>query len=607
MLYAELTFPSVSAEPQSANHRLSLQYVLLTLAQMEPLESHFSKMSKLILSRFIEPLLISRQSTFHLLNRETDDHAQVLTARVSDRTSLRDALSSLETLLRVLAGTFRASDTLASLTQTLFLLLVPPIQQLIIDNILLPALPLNPSPSFLESFQETCAAVAEFEGAHLTPLLPPDHIEAQLRDWIQHAGTHWSRKIVESVFERLRIEISKNNDYWNKTEYVEYREIPEDEEEKGWQSMLHREHATQRMEVAAPLDSPPRSTTEMTKYTTPVKDHLSAMQPTSIPRQPSPIAFQADEAELEEDAWGLEEGEAPEESQSVGDAAETRSTTHSQARRTSRVEAVAIPSPQSGVEASPATLSPDMVESSPALDVDNAWGFDEDVESETAPAGAAPAADNLADDAPKHIPQTNGPLLGGRSEALEAPGPVNTEDGGDEEAGGWSFDDEAEEEAPAASDKPSSVSASSGDAAQTPQSPTVPSSSVDTPGHSRRASASSDDWEAWNKEIASKPIKVVKNKRLGGGKDAARQDSAASTLSGLSSLSSSTQSALPRISSPEIADPKSAAVTPAVPLEPPPIHPRSPERMMISSKARSILDIGQEILRALLAVAHGSG
>lgn len=181
-----------------------------------------------------------------------------------------------------------------------------------------------------------------------------------------------------------------------------------------------------------------------------------------------------------------------------------------------------------------------LVEESPDPNADDAWGFDAGVDEVESP--SVQVSTSVLD--PK----------------LDAEGEGNAED-----AGGWSFDDDAEE---------------------------IASNGASNKTHSRKGSLEEDGWDAWTRpeeeqalRPIGKPTRVVKGK-LGGNKTSValepveQQEPIASTS---------------KLAQPELIEPLHPVITQ-------PAAPALPENMLISTRARAVLDLAAQSLQSAVSV-----
>lgn len=152
-----------------------------------------------------------------------------MTLQPQSSITLQSSIESLTAILQALRSTIASPEASADQRRLFLAYIIPPVQQLIIENILVRSLPSTADKAALDSFQQVCKTVSSFEASVLST--PSDTVDLIVQEWVQDAGTHWSNAIVQRCFAALRLDIA-TSDYWNKTENVDWLDDPSDDEDK---------------------------------------------------------------------------------------------------------------------------------------------------------------------------------------------------------------------------------------------------------------------------------------------------------------------------------------------------------------------------------------
>ena len=476
-----------SVASQAGQRDITVQAVLSTFANIEPLDKYFERIAKSIIAKLVQPLLASETASIALIAQ--DDHSSTLRLDNEETRTPEDKLASLRALLQAARSRIFSDKSSIGPRSLFFGLLIPPIQELVKTHILEASIPLSADPFDLSRYQAICQAVNRFEEeelgieAGITPLLA---------GWSVQAGSHWAQAVIQRSFSQLRMDIVPS-DYWNKTETIEWEE--QDPQTVVAQPVVENgDHTVSEPEVALP-------------------SHSSIEVPAKTKMAPA-YAAEAEDLAPEEDAWGLDDD----------------------------VEEKAV---EPITQAAP-TIRKNIIPESPDPNAEDAWGFDAGEEEE--------------------------PPIASTSTAASASAMVTNGGGSDveEDAGGWSFDDEADEIASVGSSRKT---------------------------YSRKASIE-EGWDAWTKpedeqalRPIGKPTKVVSG-RLGGGKAATVSTPEAEERAETPTASTSQIVQAPKLSIPL----KVQDSTPAVSL------PKIKENMLVSTRSRRVLEIAEQSLQAAIAV-----
>lgn len=562
-----------SGSQTSKSHTLGLQSIIKSLATLMPAEKHFQRIADTLLRTFVKPVLVDSSLSAHL--QAPDEHTQILSLQPSASGSLRPCTDSLRTILRAIRSSIASDETSPEHRQLFLTLIVPQIQQLLIENVLSRSLPTTADQNALVAFQETCKTIANFEAEDL---LPSGGIsEAIVQDWVRNAGEHWSNGIIQRCFATLRADVTTSQ-YWNKTEMVDWLDDPQDEEDKkNWERWLS---ASNSAPVSSPQQQPQASTSKLPGF-----DRQSDSTRTRAP------VVNADEIE-EEVAWEFDEDEVHQENEPVA------------------------PQPASDLKSS---MPVEGIEDSPDLNADDAWGFDEDqmLHDDTAESTTTGSAgrtnghkkNSLSKSSTRSRSSQKSPQSA-KGKGVQQKSAIGNELDEDDD-GGWSFDADAEmdiEDQPAqkAPNLPESepVVASAGNAAE-------PLAS----GHSRHSSI--DDAWGWSRnpdpeeqKPIGKPTKVIVSKRLGAkGRTGSSAAPSPALDSDVESSTSRTATPIPTPSTAGIqvknAEDEREETKVTVPWieEPQQKQTKQMTQLFISSNAKRVGEISLELLEAALAVS----
>ena len=207
-------------EGRNGQQALPIQVLLASLGQIEPLDGYFDHIVKSILSKFVQPVLVSDTGSLSIASE--DEHSTAIHIQASTDREPEAKLAGLRTLTRALSARIFGRDTPSEVRTLFFSIFVPPVQKLLTKHVLEASIPLDADPANLRRFQAICQAVSVFEREDLAS--HSGH-EPLLSNWAANAGSHWARSMIETSFSQLRMAIV-SPDYWNKTEIVDWLDNP---------------------------------------------------------------------------------------------------------------------------------------------------------------------------------------------------------------------------------------------------------------------------------------------------------------------------------------------------------------------------------------------
>ena len=555
-----------------------LPATLQALAELGTLAQHLERLARKVVKKMVAPLVIEKGHTLASFAPSADSTVLVLQRLTGEAAADAGSnLASLRRLIEALQSQFLpASTTPNSIRKLFYNFFLPPVQQLIVTHLMQPAIPDTAETSALSTFAKLCQSVVEFEARHLLSSLDDSKLalEPVLQAWAGSAGMHWSKHVLEKCYSALRQEVA-NSAYWNQTMSVDWLDDPErsggtsreDEEvEAEWQACLgHQSDASRTAEAARPLSAPLTSSASLKSASASLPAYQTALQP------PAALTTE-DEASEEplEDAWGFVEGSDGQ--QSVPPSPLVASG--SRPRSSSTVSTgVTVP----GSSNAAAAALRDIVEESPDVGADGAWGFaDEGDDAESGTADASVAAS-----------------------ASERPVELVQEEEADSEAFGWSFEDGDD------SGEAATQAALDADRVQETASPAVqpPLPHFDDPDKED----DEPDWDAWAKpevEQAARPIgkptKVVSGKRLGG---VGRRGTPTLSTDAHGANLTTDPAGPPPISLPTATEGQTVAVPPPA-LEATPLkREKTLGKLLVSSRTQRVVQLADELLDAALAVS----
>ena len=556
------------------------------LGELGTLAQHLERLARKLNKKMVEPLVIERRrisaaplssagSTVLVLEPHT---GEIAADAASTLTSLQQFVEALQTQF------LPASTTPDSIRKLFYDFFIPPVQQLIVTHVLQPAIPDGADSSALSTFAELCQSVADFEARHLLSSLGDSKLalEPVLQAWAGSAGMHWCKHVLEKCYSTLRQEVATSG-YWNQTMSVDWVDDPERsggtsrddaEEEAEWQACVGESSDAGR----AP-ERPQPPSTSLAASASPKTAPAAFPAYQTVLQPPVEVRSTEDDASEEplEDAWGFVEGSDGQ--QSVPPSPLVASG--SRPRSSSTHSTGAAPTAPGSSDAAAAALR-DIVEESPDLGADGAWGFAEEEDE----AALGPA------DADGTASASEVPVRPGHGDP-----PVHEEEA-DSEALGWSFedgDDSGEAAAESAPDAHEELGLASPAVHPPPPLSDDPKKEEDEP-----------DWDAWAKpelEQAARPIgkptKVVSGKRLGGIGRRGPPPVSADTDGASTAMDAATP---PPVSQPTPTNGQPVTVPPPT-LEAPPIkREKTVQKLLVSSRTQRVTQLADELLGAALAV-----
>lgn len=548
----------------SSPYNLSLQAIIKSLAAVSPIEQHFERIANAILKQVIKPVLVD--GTVSVAVDASAENSRTLYLQPQSSSSLPTAIHSIQAALQAVRSSIASDEASPAHRQAFLRLIIPQVQQMLIDHVLVRSIPRTADSSALEAFQQTCNTVSIFETSDL--LDSSKSFEPIVQQWTQHAGEHWSNAIIQRCFATLRADVT-TSDYWNTTVSVEWLDDSTGEDDKQrWERWMSA--------AITPVTEPQQPLASTSK--------LPNTLVQSVPMHVKPTVPEKEEVE-EDIAWEFDE-DGNDESES--------SKPHA-----------ALPTTQTS------TIDPTQ---SPDPNADDAWGFDEDEliqdgvsEHNSPPRVNGHKKNSLSTSSTRSRASqrsTRSAKGKGVSQTLEDDGQA-----GEDDDGGWSFDADADLEIDDGSEQP----ITSGN---------LPIHNSAAPGvaegkHSRHSSI--DDAWGWSRnpdpeedQPIGNPTKVIVSKKLGA---KGRTGSPAPSFpSNVDLESTPSRSATPLASAHQFGNQTVPSgerleidntATPMV-EEPSVQQKKQQTKMLVSSNAKRVNEVALELLEAALAVSTAS-